>query len=190
MKKVLLVAVLVLSAVMLFSEEKIEERGFYFGIGGGPAVVVYPEPLNSALDAIEDSGVDRITIDINLSIGGAIGDKTYLLGSVSGYGDRLDDGIYYLQVNTYLYAIGVRYYPFTTGLVLGTDIGRTIMVVQSTYSSDVESDPGFGYNVLLAYDFDRTKTGFAFQLGLKVGGYDIEGETVQAGSLFFNLVWK
>ncbi len=119
MKKVLLVVILVLSTTMLFSEESIEERGFYFGIGGGIASVVYPEPFNSVVEAIEASGVDRITIEIDLSIGGAISDKNYLLGSISGYGDRLDDGISYFQLNTYLYAIGIRYYPFTTGLVLG-----------------------------------------------------------------------
>jgi len=190
MKKLLLVIVFGLLTTLLFSQEKIEKRGFYFGIGGGAASVVYPEPLNSDLETIEDSGVDRMTIEMDLSVGGAVSDKSYLVGSVSVYGDRLEDSTYYIQFNTVLYAIGIRYYPFTTGLVLGGDVGSTRMVIQSQGSSDAESDYGFGYDILIAYDFDRTNTGFTFQLGLKVGGYDIEGDSVGAASIFGNLIWK
>ena len=202
MKKVLLVVVLVLSATMLFSEEKIEERGFYekrgfyFDVGFGFAYVKYPEPLNSEVVALEALGCDRMTLYANGSIGGAVSDKSYLLGSISYYSDELEYGSIlwgdFLYLDTYLYAIGVRYYPFTTGVVLGADVGVTNLVFTGTDSSDVESDYGFGYNLLFVYDFDTTKTGFALQLGLKVGVYDIEsdGDTVRPASLFVNFVWK
>ncbi len=184
------VLVLVLSATMLFSEENIEERGFYFGIGVGPAIIEYPEPLNSDLELLDALGYDRMTMYINISIGGAISDKSYLLGSVSGTSDSLVYGIDEFTIMSHLFALGFRYYPFTTGLVLGADIGTASMTFQATGIPDIESDSGFGYNILLAHDFDRTKTGFAFQLGLAFAGYDIEDELVLVGSLFGQLVWK
>ena len=190
MKKMILFLVLVLAATILFSQEQLENRGFYFGFGGGPAKVVYPEPLDSLLNSIEDSGVDRITLEIDLTLGGALNDKTYLVGAVSGYGDRLEDATYWVQLTTVFYAAGVRFYPFTTGLVFGGDLGRTRMVLSAKDAVDEESDYGLGYDFIIAYDFDRTKTGFAFQLGLRFGVFDIEDEKVTGVSLFGNLVWK
>lgn len=192
MKKLVLVIVFILIATFLFSQEIIEKRGFYFGIGGGPAVIKYPEPTESMLNELENTivGLQRIQLEIDLTIGWAINDKTYLVGVLTGFADRLEDSTGSLQLNTYLYAIGLRYYPFTTGLLLGGDLGASKMLIQNSAAEDSVSDFSYGYNLIAAYDFDSTKTGFTFQLGVKVGGYEIEGEVVTGVCLFGDLVWK
>mgnify|MGYP006281926393 CR=1 FL=1 len=50
----------------------------------------------------------------------AIGDRLFDLSGVS------------LQLNSYLYSPGIRWYPFTTGLVLGAHAGASRILIQSS----------------------------------------------------------
>ncbi len=190
MKKIIFLFSFTLLATLLFSQDKVEKRGFYFAFGGGYPSISYPEPLNSSIETLENSGVDRIPIAIDISMGVAISNNSYFIGSISGVADRLENATSFVQFNTYLYSLGIRFYPFTTGLVLGGDLGSSRMVIQGTGISDIVSDSGFGYNFVVAYDFDKSKTGFTFLLGIKAGASDIEGDSVAAVSLFGNLTWK
>ena len=85
---------------------------------------------------------------------------------------------------------GLKYNPFTTGLVLGVDAGMAKGVMVSDLGSSSSSDPGFGTGFIIAYDFDRTLTGFTFQAGIRVNTLRIEGDTLSSASLYGALVWK
>jgi len=85
---------------------------------------------------------------------------------------------------------GLRYYPFTTGLVLGVDAGMARGAVVSDLGSSSSSDHGFGTGYIVAYDFDRDLTGFTFQAGIRVNYLIIEGDTLSSASLYGAMVWK
>lgn len=190
MKKIITLCVLILTATIMFSEELPKQRGMYIALGGGVGHLVYPEPLKSALIALEDSGFDRSTINANLSIGGAVNEKGYILGSFSLYSASWELGLDYFRLYNVMYSAGFRYYPYVTGLVLGIDLGAAQSRIQASNVDNTGSDFGLGYDLSVAYDIDRNSTGFTFLVGLKFGTYDIEGDNVYGFGLFGNVAWK
>lgn len=172
-----------------------DQRGFMFQIGLGGASVDYPEGWFP--DSSESTpGADRMTIYLDIGLGFAITQKTYLLFSLSGTGDRLEsktDSSVYAQFNTLLYAVGLRYYPFTTGLVLGADLGAARAVIQGGIgglTATSTSDWGSGVRFVVGYDFARRLRGFTGILGLAVTGVTIEDEPISTAQIFFSLAWK
>ena len=166
---------------------------FQFGAGG--AGVDYPLELNEGIDYLVDTlGLERMTIGLNLNLGVAMNDRSYLMLGVNGVGDRIsgDDG--FMQLNHYLYHAGARLYPAMTGLYIEGMVGFSAMVIQSGYSEStieetVTSDPGSGYGAALGYDFGRAK-GFGLALEASVLSVEIEGDSVLSGALMLNLRWK
>ncbi len=167
-----------------------ETRGFLFQVGLGAASMTYPEPLDSVLNAMENAGADRLTIYLDLGMGFALTPKTYLLFSISGVGDRLEQSGNYLQINTYLYGVGFRHYPFTTGIVLGADLGAARGVAQGSGGGSSTSDWGNGLRLFLGYDFARRLRGFTGILGLAATGSTIEDDNYTSVQIFFSLAWK
>ncbi|OQY38528.1 MAG: hypothetical protein B6229_05725 [Spirochaetaceae bacterium 4572_7] len=190
MKKLFLLVLFVLLGAFIFADGGENKRGFYLSFGGGPAYVSYTKELDDVLTMIEDLGGDRITFSMNLSLGYAVTDNLYAIGNITAYGDRIDKDKDYMQINTYLYAVGIKYFPFTTGLFLGTNFGTSVMLLQSNLTETISSEPGTGLDFVLGYDFDRTSTGFGLQIGIKASGYTVEDDTIGASTFFVNLVWK
>jgi hypothetical protein len=166
------------------------KRGFMFQIGAGPAEISYGNELDAGLAAVESLGLQRVTVYVDLSLGYAVGKDLYLVAGVDGGGDRLFSGDEYVQINSYLYSVGLRYYPFHTGLVLGVDGGGSAAVIQSNIGVSAVSDFGWGGGGTIAYDFDRKATGFGLEPGLKVDYLEIEGSPVTVAGLYLNLLWK
>lgn len=197
MKKILFVVVLVLSATVLFPEGKVKKRLFYFGLGPGFVInLLYSsELLNSELERIETIGAARTIGYGGISIGVAVSDKSYLLFSKFIYLDDLEQAGWHFttdcaHVETSFSVIGVRHYPFTTGIVLGGDIGVAVQEIEGTAYLDGERYSGIGCDLLVAFDFDNTITGFTIQLGLKVSGYIIGAGSFRAAGVFCTLVFK
>ena len=194
MKKWIIVLVLAVSAIAGgYAQTEMEEmRGFLFQVGLGAATVEYDSTTEAEIDIYKAAGYDRMTIYLDLGLGFAITQKAYLLFSISGTGDRLEKSADdYLQLNTCLFAGGVRYYPFTTGLVLGADIGGARAVTQfGGGTSDITSDWGNGYRFMIGYDFARRLRGFTGILGLAITGSTIEDETINSAQIYFDLAWK
>lgn len=172
-----------------------DQRGFMFQFGLGAASVDYPEGWFP--DTSESTpGLDRITLYLDIGLGFAITEKTYLLFSLSGTGDRLEDkndSSNYAQFNTFLYAVGLRYYPFTTGLILGADLGAARAVIQGGFgglTATSTSDWGSGVRFVVGYDFARRLRGFTGILGLAVTGATIEDQESSSAQIFFSLAWK
>lgn len=166
------------------------KRGFMFEVGGGTTTISYGSTVDSYFQAAQALGADRIQLFLNLDVGWAAGEKLYLVAGVDGVGDRFYDPSTYVQVNSYLYHGGVRYYPFGTGLVLGIDGGASVLVAQSNVGVGGSSPGGWGGGATVAYDFNRKPTGFGLELGARVDYLAVPTSTVTFAALYLDLVWK
>jgi len=184
-------AVLVLAVQAGFAGD-LRGRGFYFDVGLGFGSVGYTPELDDMLKLVEGLGADRTTVYFDLGLGYAVMPNLYVLGSISGFGDRLQYDGEWLQLNTYLYGIGARYYPFNRGLQLGVDVGLGKMLMQSSDPefNNIGSESGLGSKFTVAYDFDSTFVGPALLVGASLLNDSIEGETVTGGTLFVKFVYK
>jgi hypothetical protein len=189
------VVILLCIGLSVFAQTGERERGFYIDVGLGFGGISYKNDINNELEQADDLGYDRMTISLDLSIGWAVLQKLYIVGSLTGFGDRIYKSADYMQYNTYLIGPGVRFYPLSSGkyLQLGADLGLGRMVLDSNIpgaAGTVTSDPGFGIKFSAAYDFDSTMTGPALLLGGELLLDFIENETVTGFSIFAKFVYK
>jgi hypothetical protein len=171
-----------------------DHRGFMIQFGIGPAFITYGSSYDAALSALQTPGVDRIDLALNLSLGGAVRTDLYILGVADGFATRLFDSFgNYIQVNSYLLGVGLRVYPWHTGLVLGLDAGIASMV-EDDFGTTYTYPTGWGAAASLAWDFNRRATGFSVILGVKAHYNSIDFApvitSVTAVSAFVDLAWK
>ena len=188
-----LLFIIVLSTVVGYAVENTEDlskRNFLFQIGAGPSYISYGSELDSIISDADLYGISRMQLNLNFGFGWAVSEKDYILLSVNGLGDRYDDGYDHIQLNSYLYAVGLRRYPFDTGLVFGIDAGLGKEVFQSSFGDEYISPSGFGLGLVAAYDFTRNPTGFGIEIGIRLDRIVIEQEAVAGASLFLDLLWK
>lgn len=192
MKKIFTLTILITLLITSVTVAQEEQRGFIFTGGIGFADMQWSDEDQQLMDTLEDDPtVDRYKVHINLGIGGAINQKTYLLATLNGYGDRLEDSYGdHLQLNMYLYGAGVRWYPFTTGLVLGTDLGFSRGVADASFADSYVTDWGTGFGFTAGYDFDSTTTGFTGIIGVKMLSLAIESDNLFGASIFLNFAFK
>jgi hypothetical protein len=168
-----------------------DRRGAMFQIGLGLAVPMYDVDTEELFSYMESMpGVDRITLGLNLALGYGVSPNGIILGRIDGMGDRLYDGVDYMQMNLYLYSLGYRFYPSKTGLYFEGGVGRAAAVIQTSSFGDSTSDSGFGFGVALGYDFNTNLRGFGLTIEAKYNSYDIEGVTEAGISFVGNLCWK
>jgi len=167
------------------------QRGFFFEGALGPAYTSYDAASDAAFAQAEALGASRIRVMVGLSLGYAVSPNLYVIGGVVGYGDRFYDAYNYVQLNTYFWNLGIRYYPFTTGLVLGIDAGLASMGVTSDIGiSGTSAEVGFGSGILVAYDFGGRPTGFSFELGLRGDYANVGGSPMSGAALVLALLFK
>ena len=112
------------------------------------------------------------------------------MGRIDGTGDRLYDSKDYLQINLYLYSLGARFYPQTTGLYFEGGAGMTAAVLQTSFAGNSSSNNGFGFGGGIGYDFARGSTGFGLNLEAKYDFMEIESYQFGAFMLTVDLCWK
>lgn len=171
MKKCICALVLVLTVAAAWSEDTEHHRGFILEVGGGGfSYLTYGSAADSVLSSYASStGADRIKIFINLDLGWAISETTYLVIGAEGFGDGFFAGSSSLdQLNSDLLSIGIRYYPFVTGLVLGVDVGTSKLDVTSNASGVGSTPYSPGVGLSLAWDFGgRPTTAFTVEIGIR-----------------------
>ncbi len=154
-------------------------RSLLFQIGAGLGFPSYPaevEDLFSYMDSLD--GIDRIRVSLDLGLGIALSEETFFMARIDGVGDRLEDSYGdYLQMNSYLYSLGARHYPSTTGFYFEAGAGLARCVLDSSVFETSASDPGFGLGAAIGYDFDSTPRGLALALEAKYDLLRIEGES-------------
>lgn len=186
-----LFSMLMLAAMATRADER---RGIYVDVGLGAGKVGYGSDTNDVLDAVEDNGFNRATAALDLSVGWALRQNLYLVGSISGFGDRLYHSSDYLQINTYLTGVGIRFYPLASmkHLQFGADVGVAKVLLQSSddYYDDTVSNNGSGFKLSVAYDFDSTLKGPALLVGVDLLSASVEHENITGVSLFAKFVFK
>jgi hypothetical protein len=179
-----------------FSQTTERTRSFYFDTGIGFGGIRYPaSELNDAFELLKDNGYDQMTFSLDVSIGGALLQNLYMVGTIAGIGDSYNKSSDYIQMTTVLVGVGIRFYPLPSKkyLQLGADAGFGQMSLDTNIKavqSAMESDLGQALKFSLAYDFDTTMTGFTLLLGSEVLLAFIEGETVTGYSVFLKLAFK
>jgi hypothetical protein len=83
------------------------ERGALFQFGIGPGFPSYPSEIEAIMAFVDSApGVDRLKISLDIGLGVAVSPNSFVMARIDGTGDRLDDGIDFVQVNLYLYSLG------------------------------------------------------------------------------------
>lgn len=179
---------LAMSAPLSAQEDR---RSVLFEIGAGLGFPGYPAEVEAVLSAVGGQpGVDRVKVGVEISLGIALSQNAFLMASMDGTGDRLTDYSDYMQVNLYLYSLGLRYYPRTTGFYLEGDLGSSACVTQASFIESEASNLGFGWGAALGYDFNDSPRGFGLSLEARFNGLEIEGDAASSLMLTLNCCWK
>ncbi|MFP4365254.1 MAG: hypothetical protein ACLFR1_15430 [Spirochaetia bacterium] len=195
MKHIFCIFIFLFFSLMLITaqEAQEEERGLLVEIGAGPSVITYGA-ADAYFSLAEENGANRVQLNLHALFGYAVATDLYLCGVISGAADRFTYSSQYLQMNIYILGAGVRYYPFTTGLVLGADFGASPFLIQTNTSSPYMQSgvtaSGLGFNISLGYDFGQSLTGFALKTGIRASATTLEGSIISSGSFVVTLVWK
>jgi len=170
--------------------QPVEKRGGIVQLGLGWGFMSHGASLDSALAQAQASG-SRFTIYSEAIFGWAIHSQVYLVGGLSGFTDRVTVKSRYMQLNTLLISGGFRYYPLTTGFLLGADFGMAAMALNSDMLSfSVTGKPGFGFKGTFAYDFAPAPAASGIIVGGSITMSQIEGRWTQGVGLFAGWAWK
>ncbi len=163
-------------------------------IGIGGASISYGEEFDEIVDSAEAYGIDRTTLFIDLLLGYSPVQNSYVTVGVNGVGDRFMSSYSSesMQLNSYLYYVGYRTYPNTTGMYWEIDGGGAkMMIVQNEDFGDaVASDWGTGICLKAGYDFSKDNDGFSLSVGVAANASLIEDETITSGAVYASLNWK
>lgn len=180
MKKILFLIVFISCSFLVFSREG-GNLLLQAGIGG--STISYGDELDDNINnAVNEYDAERISVYLDLLLGYALADYTYLTFSINGTGDRLESSYSSnsIQFNTYLFSLGFRHFPFKTGLFFGGDIGMASMVIQGSNSYSTGSltthDEGFGGAIKLGYDFDTNYKGPSLSLTGAINYLNLKGD--------------
>lgn len=180
---------ILLEPLALFADDA--QRSLLFQLGAGSAYPSYPAQTETVLSYAEaQAGVERIKLSLDLALGIALSEQGFLMARIDGTGDRLYDSSDYLQLNLYLYSLGLRYYPATTGLYLDAGAGASRAVLQASTGETSASDFGFGYAVAAGYDFNAAPRGFGLSLEARYLGLETGSDQAGALMLTIDLCWK
>ncbi len=171
-------------------------RSFLFEIGSGFSTISYDTSLDNEINTSlnSENNWDRITVPVHISIGYCVFQRDYITAGIDGIMDHLWKGTVYVQLNTNLYFLGYKLYPFRTGLYIEPRIGISHVIRDYDGSRDFfDIKPGASLSV--AYDFAMFETGISASLGLKgmVALADeeiVEDKIITAGSIFISVLFK
>lgn len=111
----------------------------------------------SAVDASLAS-TSRFQLDLNVHLGWAITRSLYLAGGYDGVLDEIfTSGTYSNQISSSLFSLGVRIYPFVNRLVIGADVGVSMVNGFTAL--------GYGFGGIVAWDF--SPFGLNFEVGAR-----------------------
>jgi hypothetical protein len=179
-----------------------QERDRYFDFGVGSYFINHGKERDAVVTDMKDAGLVRTLVYVDMSYGKALSDNLYIVGSMTGFGDafieEMDISVMvnagFLELLTYLYGVGIRYYPLPSGLhlQLGADVGLASLMTVSTMSGfETGRGPfGVGGKISVSWDFDSDMTGPAFVLGAQLLADFIEKELVLGFSIFAKFVYK
>ncbi|GHU70089.1 hypothetical protein FACS189450_03990 [Spirochaetia bacterium] len=188
---VILIVVFLMVVVNIYSQTEERRRGFYIDMGFGFGGINYLGDTNDFVDTLKEDASIRMTLDLDMiTIGWALTQNLYLVGTVAGAGDGFFDSSFnQSQINTYLFGIGTRFYPLKKYLQLGLDLGLSKGI--TLYNKKIYvTENGFGGKLSVGYDFDSTMTGFSSIVGGSFMYSLIENESILSYMAFIKIVFK
>ncbi|MDR1231517.1 MAG: hypothetical protein LBK61_08970 [Spirochaetaceae bacterium] len=202
-KVVLCLFVFAVVSSVASAQERTQERtrGVYIGFGLGLGGISYlGGDTKTIVDGFKREDGTHITVDLDaLTIGGALRDDLYLVGTVASVSDWYPHAetnenpasISLDMLAISMYGLGLRWYPLQSKkhLQLGYDLCVGHMQIQPEESEDI-SYTGFSQRVSVGWDFDSTLTGLAVILGGDATFNIIEGDLSISYALFAKLVFK
>jgi len=182
---------LVLGSVLAAQEENSRQGRFLFQFGGGPNFPFYDsatETLFSAIDA--QAGVTRTKLALDLEFGYGLSPTTMFLAGMIGTGDALSYGGNTMQLNLYLYHLGLRWYPGAKGFYLSGLVGATKGLLMLNGSALSGSNFGTGAGLAIGNEFSSRNRGFTVGLEAATFGGSIEGQFESTVMVTLNLAWR
>jgi hypothetical protein len=179
----------------MFAQEREErQRGFYIDIGMGFGGISYfGGGTKKIADGFSETANIHMTLDLSLlTIGWALTQNVYIVGTIAGVGDGyFDSQMNQNQLTVSMYGIGARYYPLPSKkhLQLGLDFGASQVSILDN-NKYLYSDFGFSTRLSAAYDFDSSMTGFTGMPGGALMMNIIENDVSLSYAIFFKLVFK
>jgi hypothetical protein len=176
-------------------------RGIYIDLGlGFGGIHYFGGDTKTKADNFNRGAVTHVTLDMSFfTIGGALRDNLYLVGTIAGVGDGYSHAKTNKNETTIstdmmvisMYGLGLRWYPLQSKkhLQLGYDLGISAMLAQTGESEDM-SETGFSQRVSLGWDFDSTLTGLAVIAGGNAMLNIIEGDASISYALFVKIAFK
>jgi hypothetical protein len=188
MKRFFVLVALVASVGFASAQQR--QGSILFQAGLGLGFPKYTPELDAVLAVAEaQPGISRIKVGLDLGIGFAATEQLYVLVGIDGIGDRLTEGASYLQINSYLFSGGIRYYPSITGFYFGLGAGSAKMVLDAD-GSTATSPSGFGGYGCIGYDLNKNPRGFGAALEAKYDYVTISGDSAGLFMITANLCWK
>jgi len=204
LKRLIIISLFLLSFLFAFSQESGLSKGMCFDLGiGWMPLTLYPSNTQSVLDSLSAMpGVTEVQVNLNLNIGfflweshfstwqsTNVSTRNYLTFGIDGYFTRLENDTGSLQLNNYVYGIGLE--SVTGGWLGRVNIGPATCVVQASGDGITESaasDTGFGVAIKVGYDFN-TRKGFGLCLALNEESSWIDSEYYWALGLSVSLTY-
>ena len=183
------------SASLMFAQEREErKRGIYVDIGlGFGGISYFGGSTKTIADGFNETANTHMTLDLSLlTIGWALTQNVYLVGTIVGIGDGyFDSQMNQSLLSVAMYGIGARYYPLPSKkhLQLGLDFGASRLDISDNNESSY-SDVGFSARLSAAYDLDSTMTGFTGIPGGALMMNIIENDVSLSYTVFFKLAFK
>jgi len=168
-----------------------ENRSLLFQVGAGMGFPSYPPAVEEAFSYLDSQlGIDRVQVSVDVGLGISLSPKTFLMARMDGLGDRLFDAYEYYQMNLYVYSLGLRYYPSTTGFYVDGGLGSAASVEMTSSGDFIPSEFGFGFGAGIGYDFCPTPRGFGFTVEARYDGLSIANDEASGIMVTANLAWK
>ena len=185
----------------LWGQEEPEKRGMSLCLGLGWAPLIsYPSGPDATVKQLRAlAGVTETDITLNLDLAFYLG-KTQFEGreratyyslsvGIDGYATRLEDWSGSLQINNYVYGIGVQ--TQTGNWISRVLVGPAVAVAQLT-AGEIEvtakSDWGYGVSTQIGWDFNPTG-GFGVLLGANSSFSFIQSKHYGQAGLFAALTY-
>ena len=182
MKKYFIIGVLFL--LVLFS---VNAQGLYFDIGigfGGAITKLDGINVSSLVGNVKESVVD---LGFKAGYGPIANIPLYIVGTLGGIGHRLDDGLDWLQFNSYIIGPGVIFYPIPLIQIAGS-IGLSWVGNETSLPVIMyDSLGGFAGDISIAVDLGRGNHGCLIGLRYFGSSNDLEISRVKQNTTAFTI---
>ena len=156
------------------TEAKVTSSDFsesIYQIGIGSAYSFYFPRIETTVDAMDSTSLNRIPFSIDFLYGRKLSNSTAWTVALTTSIDNFSASSESLQIYSFLLTGGFQYLPFKKGLILGVDAGLTMIIPNTdlSYDGGIEFGSGFAFDIGYLFDGMKfSKAGITPGLGIKL----------------------